>query len=247
MSEQQCTCNKENRGAKQHSSHCLAAQQPQVEDSQFTRRGEGREWTPNYVAKLYAFADGNKSSQHIAAMTRTFVTGWQAIADAHNAALAAEREKNKQADIELDRLDRERSQIRQQLLQTHAAIAEHNERWQRSYPCRGKIDVDLSALDKHYAELKAPFIGAIAKAKPLLVMGKVQDALFVLERADMNASIMEHDAEVRKPLVEALEWAWSIIANAGGGDWQRESKEWQDAAAKWRDEAYHPALAKEDK
>ena len=32
-----------------------------------------------------------------------------------------------------------------------------------------------------------------------------------------------------------LGWAWSIIANAGGGDWTRETPEWQVAAAKWRD------------
>src|SRR5256885_16325410 len=49
--------------------------------------------------------------------------------------------------------------------------------------------------------------------------------------------------EKRKLLVEVLKWAWTIIANAGGGDWERESKEWQQAAAKGRDEAYHPALA----
>lgn len=44
-------------------------------------------WTPNYVARLYAFAYGNEHSQRIAAMTKTFVTGWQAIADAHNASI----------------------------------------------------------------------------------------------------------------------------------------------------------------
>ncbi len=34
---------------------------------------------------------------------------------------------------------------------------------------------------------------------------------------------------------DLLELAWGIIANAGGGDWEKESKEWQDAAIKWRD------------
>jgi hypothetical protein len=43
---------------------------------------------------------------------------------------------------------------------------------------------------------------------------------------------------------DLLEWAWTIIANAGGGDWKRESKHWQDAAAKWRD-AYHASLTGE--
>jgi hypothetical protein len=34
----------------------------------------------------------------------------------------------------------------------------------------------------------------------------------------------------------AVELAWGIIANAGGGDWERETPEWRDAAARWRDE-----------
>jgi hypothetical protein len=32
-----------------------------------------------------------------------------------------------------------------------------------------------------------------------------------------------------------LEWAWTIITNAGGGDWTKETQDWQDAAAKWRE------------
>ena len=35
-----------------------------------------------------------------------------------------------------------------------------------------------------------------------------------------------------------LEAAWGVIANAGGGDWEKETKEWQEAAARWRDN-YH--------
>ena len=41
---------------------------------------------------------------------------------------------------------------------------------------------------------------------------------------------------------DLLEWAWSIIANAGSGNWELESKDWQEAAAKWRDE-YHSTIA----
>jgi len=37
---------------------------------------------------------------------------------------------------------------------------------------------------------------------------------------------------------DLLEYAWGIIANAGGGDWTKESKDWQEAAARWRDR-YH--------
>ncbi len=34
---------------------------------------------------------------------------------------------------------------------------------------------------------------------------------------------------------DLLEWAWTIIANAHGVDWDKESSDWRDAAMKWRD------------
>lgn len=39
-----------------------------------------------------------------------------------------------------------------------------------------------------------------------------------------------------------LEAAWGIIANAGGGNWDRETPEWREAATNWR-EAYRRLLA----
>lgn len=47
---------------------------------------------------------------------------------------------------------------------------------------------------------------------------------------------------LRGPQDDLIDWAWTIIANAGGGDWLRESNDWQKAAAGWR-EAYHKHLA----
>ena len=34
---------------------------------------------------------------------------------------------------------------------------------------------------------------------------------------------------------DLLERAWVLIANAGSGDWTRETEEWRRAAEKWRD------------
>lgn len=34
----------------------------------------------------------------------------------------------------------------------------------------------------------------------------------------------------------ALDLAWGLVANAGGGNWDRESPEWKAAAEKWRDD-----------
>lgn len=42
-------------------------------------------------------------------------------------------------------------------------------------------------------------------------------------------------------LVDHLEYAMTIICNAGGGDWTKESKDWQVAARKWVDD-YGPLV-----
>lgn len=34
---------------------------------------------------------------------------------------------------------------------------------------------------------------------------------------------------------EILDLAWGLIANAGGGDWDKETPEWRGAADRWRD------------
>lgn len=40
--------------------------------------------------------------------------------------------------------------------------------------------------------------------------------------------------EAAKPDAEGLvSWAWSVIANAGGGDWDNETQEWRLAARRW--------------
>ena len=44
-----------------------------------------------------------------------------------------------------------------------------------------------------------------------------------------------------KKLQDLTEYAWTIIANTGSGDWTKESPDWQTAAAKWRDK-YHLTL-----
>ena len=37
---------------------------------------------------------------------------------------------------------------------------------------------------------------------------------------------------------DLLEWAWAIIANANGGNWDKANSDWKEAAIKWRD-VYH--------
>jgi hypothetical protein len=58
----------------------------------------------------------------------------------------------------------------------------------------------------------------------------------------MDPALAEEFAKVIDTLVDRLEYAWAIIANAGGGDWEKESQDWQGAAAKFRDECWNPTL-----
>jgi hypothetical protein len=48
--------------------------------------------------------------------------------------------------------------------------------------------------------------------------------------ANQTTDLVNREAEMD----DLLETAWSVIANAGEGDWSRESEEWQRAAATWR-------------
>jgi hypothetical protein len=43
--------------------------------------------------------------------------------------------------------------------------------------------------------------------------------------------------------MDALYTAWTIIANANEGNWDRATPEWRAAAERWRDEMFHPLLA----
>ncbi len=51
----------------------------------------------------------------------------------------------------------------------------------------------------------------------------------------MNTPRSKAGAPARTGSADLLEWAWGIIANAGGGNWELESPEWREAASRWRD------------
>ena len=44
-------------------------------------------------------------------------------------------------------------------------------------------------------------------------------------------------------LVDLLQIAWGIIANANGGDWDKATPEWKGAAERWRDKYHDGVLA----
>ena len=45
----------------------------------------------------------------------------------------------------------------------------------------------------------------------------------------------EKDKKIIKKLLDAGEMLWVVVANASGGDWGKQNKEWQEAAGRWRD------------
>lgn len=70
-------------------------------------------------------------------------------------------------------------------------------------------------------------------------------AIRAVERNAKLAEVAEAERDALRGRVAAMlsdiEAAWGIIANAGGGDWLKESPEWVVAAMKWRDR-YHATL-----
>lgn len=51
----------------------------------------------------------------------------------------------------------------------------------------------------------------------------------------------EDSALPSEPVMDLLEAAWGIIANAGAGDWDSQPQAWREAAERWRDR-YHAAV-----
>jgi hypothetical protein len=115
---------------------CLKPEQPQVEDSPW------REWTLQRLMPYMGKRDNYKS-----------------LLDDINAALAAERETSTDLRALCEANLGTMRKMEQQLLQAQAVIAEHNERWSKVH---SKITIDLSALDKHDAEVRAEHDAALA-------------------------------------------------------------------------------------
>ena len=66
-------------------------------------------------------------------------------------------------------------------------------------------------------------------------------------RAEIRAFLDEPQGEPEQdsePGDQLAGWAWTIIANALGGDWSLAPDDWRQAAERWRDE-YHTTLKSE--
>ncbi len=222
------------------------------------------EWTPatvkQYIGVALSVANPNEAFR-----------ACERLADAHNTELDAQQKER--AIIERSRdawqhqvtglakqLAAERERIRNIISERNelaVAVQEWKDASNEHAAMRVKLREQLDAERKEHAkallakqtriEIFQQQLDAEREklaARDLLVKQLYQDVEAKERRSNEIWEELSAERAVTNPLVDALEWAWTIIANAGGGDWQRESREWQDAAAKWRDEAWHHALAK---
>jgi ABC-type transporter Mla subunit MlaD len=196
------------------------------------------EWTENTVRELASHHDGMKR-----------------VADAHTTALAAERERTRHFEYQMDLRIKDIQQLREQLaLNEHAATdtiatlerqlaaaeKDSNELHEKLKDTHRQLAAAQAEVDAHVTRCRN-FEGALDAA----IAEATKELADELKSTTTQLATERHNAAAaQKSLVDALEWAWTIIANAGGGDWTKESQDWQDAAAKWRDEAWHPTLDK---
>lgn len=61
------------------------------------------------------------------------------------------------------------------------------------------------------------------------------------EHKEMDATLALVIAEEIDTQLDMIEQAWGIIANVGGGDWDKETADWQEAAKRFR-ERWHNLL-----
>lgn len=100
-----------------------------------------------------------------------------------------------------------------------AAVKAEHER------CQVALDIMATAREQAVAAAEADYAAAIKQQVPL----------------EIEAAVAQARADERERGLYLAELAWGIIANAGGGDWDRETAEWREAAVWWRDK-YHAAL-----
>lgn len=81
----------------------------------------------------------------------------------------------------------------------------------------------------------------LAKEVAALLFTKQFHPRIPLSATRWNATLMIQQAidSVARPIIDFAEWGWTIIANVGGGDWEKESPEWREAAARYRDDFHN--------
>jgi hypothetical protein len=63
-----------------------------------------------------------------------------------------------------------------------------------------------------------------------------------VENYTMDSKLAMAVARRIAPIIDAVELAWGLIANAGEGNWEKENSDWVKAARRWRDEQLNPIM-----
>jgi hypothetical protein len=75
---------------------------------------------------------------------------------------------------------------------------------------------------------------------------EIVNQVLALVPSDLSDSVCVKQNRALRALftqaVDCAEYGWTIIANASGGNWTKESKDWKEAAEKWRDGSYYKLL-----
>lgn len=142
------------------------------------QRSEPQEWTPEYVAGLMARSPTLRRQDEL-------LRGYKVVSNAHNATLATERQRREQAVKGCRSMVTEQRQIitelEQQLLSTQAAI-----------------ETCIDWLEDRFSEAE-PMGSGDEPCSVNLANGLIAQ----LKSIDLSL-LRQHDAEVRKPLVELL-------------------------------------------
>lgn len=78
---------------------------------------------------------------------------------------------------------------------------------------------------------------AIGRAARVWCTEKNKNTAMDINLAEEFANVLIEDVERMR---DAAEFLWTVVANASGGDWEKQTEEWKKAACKARDD-YHSA------
>lgn len=101
-------------------------------------------------------------------------------------------------------------------------------------------------LDRQRAweKLKKEILGALAQEAAVnslvetVTTQQAEPAVSTVDTAAGDIRGLQSVGVSMRELLDALEIAWGVIANASGGNWKNEPPQWQEAACRWRGEYF---------
>lgn len=112
--------------------------------------------------------------------------------------------------------------------------------WNADCPIHGKGLENKEPSELSHVKGQMELLKACNEAAALLASRQGHPRIPLgAERQNIAEVIRQTVVSFTQPVIDFAEWGWTIIANAGGGDWEKESPDWQEAAAKYRDDFHN--------